>query len=72
VPLAFPPTRGNTKSRNASLAKNTREERQIVSSLTMRAILLGGIVLTLSLVLGSADPKKTALGAIGKTIKQVG
>ncbi len=69
LPVALPPTRGITNSPNVLFGKNTHDERQIVSSLTIRAILPKDIFLTLSLVLRLADAKKTASGAIGKAIK---
>src|SRR5262249_867608 len=44
-------------------------ERQMVSSFTAKAILLGVIIRALCFVFGLADAKNTALGAIGSAIK---
>jgi hypothetical protein len=57
---------------SVSSAAYTTVERQIVSSFTANAILLGIIFRALSLVLGLAEAKNTALGPIGSAIRQFG
>ena len=72
VPVALPSIFGFAKSPSVLSGKNTHDDRQIVSSFTTEAILLKVIFLVLFLVLGFAEAKNTAVGAIGKTIRHAG